>query len=55
MMATIEHMTLESLKQFIDDAIDERLTKMLGNFELNDAEDDQLTWDEIRHSVEANR
>ena len=56
-MATIANMTLEDLKKFVEETIDERLTRLLGTFEIPDEpdEDDGLTWDEIRASVERNR
>ena len=56
-MATIEKMTLEELQRLIDERIDERLTMLLGTFEIAEEpdEDDNLTWDEIRASVESHR
>lgn len=56
-MATIEKMTLEELQRLIDERIDERLTMLLGTFEIPEEpdEDDNLTWDEIRASVERHR
>jgi hypothetical protein len=56
-MATIANMTLEELKQFVEETIDERLTRYLGTFEIADEsdEDEGLTWDEIRASVERHR
>jgi hypothetical protein len=56
-MKTIAEMTLEELKKLIDDAIDERLTQLLGTFEVPDEpdEDNNRTWDEIRASVERHR
>jgi hypothetical protein len=56
-MATIANMTLDELKQFVDAAIDERLTRMLGAFELPDPDvaDENLTWDAIREMVERHR
>ena len=56
-MATIEKMTLEELQRLIDARIDERLTLLLGKFEIPDEpdEDDNLTWDEIRALVERHR
>jgi hypothetical protein len=54
-MATIANMTIDELKRFVEETIDERLTRLLGTFEIPDDEDDNLTWDEIRASVERNR
>lgn len=56
-MATIANMTLEDLKKFVEETLDERLTRLLGTFEIPDEpdEDDSLTWDEIRASVEQHR
>jgi hypothetical protein len=56
-MATIAEMTLEDLKKFVEETLDERLTRLLGSFEFADDadEDDGLTWDEIRASVEQHR
>lgn len=50
-------MTSEELKQFIEDLIDERLTRALGTFEAPDEDGDEanLTWDEIRANVEKHR
>jgi hypothetical protein len=56
-MAKIGDMTLEELKKVIDEAIDERLTQMLGSFEIeeDDDEEEEMTWDEIRAEVEKHR
>jgi hypothetical protein len=54
-MATIANMTLEELKQFVEETIDERLTRLLGTFEIEDETDEEKTWDEIRASVEHHR
>jgi hypothetical protein len=56
-MATIANMTFEDLKKFVEETIDERLTRLLGTFEIPDEADadDGLTWDEIRASVEHHR
>lgn len=56
-MATIADMTAEDLKRFIEETIEERLTQLLGTFEMPDEpdEDDSMTWDEIRAAVERNR
>lgn len=55
-MVTIS-MTPEELKRLIEDTIDERLTRLLGNFEITDQPDDDsdLTWDEIRAQVARTR
>lgn len=55
-MATIAKMTPEDLKKFVEDTIDERLTQLLGSFELDEeADDNGLTWDEIRARVKRHR
>ncbi len=56
-MATIANMTLDELKKFVQETIDERLTQMLSTFEIPDEsdEDNNLTWDQIRESVEQHR
>ena len=56
-MVTIANMTLEDLKRLVEETIDERLTRLLGSFEIpdEDDEDNNLTWDEIRASVERHR
>jgi hypothetical protein len=56
-MTTIANMTLEELQHIIDERIDERLTRLLGTFEIPDEsdEDNALTWDEIRALVERHR
>ena len=55
-MTTIANMTPEDLKKFVEDRIDERLTRLLGTFELPEArDDDTVSWDEIRTSVEQHR
>lgn len=56
-MATIANMTSDELKKFVEDIIDERLTRLLGTFEITDNPDgdDDLTWDEIRNSVDRHR
>jgi hypothetical protein len=57
MAETIAQMTLDELKKFVEDTIEERLTRMLGAFEIADEDDaeDGMTWDEIRASVERHR
>lgn len=56
-MATIANMTLEDLKKFVEEMFDERLTRLLGTFEIRDEsdKDNGLTWDEIHASVEQHR
>jgi hypothetical protein len=56
-MATIANMTVEELKKFVEDMIDERITRWLGQFEIPDEpeEEDDLTWDEINDLVERHR
>lgn len=56
-MNTIAEMTREELKQFIEDLIDEKLTRALGVFEIPDEDDEgeELAWDEIRANVEKHR
>jgi hypothetical protein len=56
-MATIANMTVEELKKFVEDMIDERLTKLLGTFELDESSDEAntLSWDDIRAGVERHR
>jgi hypothetical protein len=57
LVVTIANMTVEELKKFVEDAIDERLTLLLGKFEIAEStdEDDNLTWDEVRTAVERHR
>ncbi|MEO8397046.1 MAG: hypothetical protein ABI700_28890 [Chloroflexota bacterium] len=54
-MATIASMTPEDLKKFVEDRIDERLSRFLGTFELSEDHNDALSWDEVRASVEQHR
>lgn len=56
-MATVADMTLEDLKRLIEETIDERLTRLLGQFEIPDEPDENgaLTWDEVRAIVEHRR
>lgn len=53
-METIAGMTLADLKRFVEETIDERLTRLLGTFEIVDEFEDRdsLSWDEIRAAVE---
>lgn len=39
-MTTIANMTLDELKQFVEETIDERLTRYLGTFEIADDSDE---------------
>ena len=41
-MKTIAEMTIEDLKKFVDQAIDNRLTQMLGTFEIAEESDDAI-------------
>ena len=59
-MATIANMTLEELKRLIDRRIDERLARMFGEFEIQEAdlfedEPDNRTLQEVFASIEKNR
>ncbi|MDX1994569.1 MAG: hypothetical protein SF029_19460 [bacterium] len=55
-MATIADMTLEDLRKFVQETLDERLGRLLGTFELSAQEDeDVLTWDDIRSMADQNR
>ncbi len=57
MAETIAQMTFDELKKFVEDTIDERLTRLLGAFEIPDEPDesDSLSWDEVRAAVERHR
>jgi hypothetical protein len=56
-MTTIANMTLEDLKKFVEETLDERLTRLLGTFEFGEdtPAEKELTWDEIRALVERHR
>ena len=60
-MATIANMTLEELQRLIDERIDERLTYLLGKFELEedelfaDEEPDTRTWEQVKQDIERDR
>lgn len=60
-METIEKMTLEELQQLIDERIDERLTHLLGKFEMDeedlfaDDEHDTRTWEQVKQDIERDR
>jgi hypothetical protein len=65
MMATIEKMTVEELKQLITqavaEAVDERLTKPLGDFEISEdelfqgEEADTRSWEQVKQDIEQHR
>lgn len=64
-MATIANMTVEELKQLIAEAVaealDERLTRLFGEFEIDedelfpDEEPDTRTWEEVKQDIERHR
>ena len=56
-MATIADMTMDELKKLVEETVDQRLTQLLGVFEIPDEPDDDesLTWAEIRASVDRHR
>ncbi len=60
-MATIEKMTIEQLRRLIDERIDERLTDLLGKFEIDeeelfaDEEPDARTWEQVKQDIERDR
>lgn len=60
-MATIQNMTLEELQHLIDKRIDERLTRLLGSFEIGeeelfaDDEPDTRTWEQVKQDIERDR
>lgn len=56
-MSTIANMILEDLKKFVEETLDERLTRLLGRFEIPDEpdDDDGLTWGEVRALAEEHR
>jgi hypothetical protein len=60
-MATIAKMTLEELQRLIDERIDERLTYLLGKFELEEDElldseaPDTRTWEQVKQDIERDR
>lgn len=60
-MATIQNMTLEELQHLIDERIDERLTHLLGKFEIGedelftDDEPDTRTWEQVKQDIERDR
>jgi hypothetical protein len=60
-MATIDKMTIEQLRRLIDERIDERLTGLLGRFEIDeeelfaDEEPDTRTWEQVKQDIERDR
>jgi len=57
-MATIAHMTVEELQQLITFTVEQRLSALLGQFDLSDFETDEAEnrpLDEIRASIEQHR
>jgi hypothetical protein len=60
-MATIEKMTIEQLRRLIDERIDERLTGLLGKFEIDEEElfaeeePDTRTWEQVKQDIERDR
>lgn len=56
-MTTVGNMSVEELKRFVEDTIDERLTRLLGAFETPEepSDDDTMTWDEIRAAADRYR
>lgn len=56
-MTTIANMTLDDLKKLVEESVDERLSQLLGTFEISDedAETEKLTWDQIRALAERHR
>ena len=60
-MTTLANMTLEQLQQLIDQRIDEKLTALLGKFEIDedeffaDEEPDTRTWEQVKQDIERDR
>jgi hypothetical protein len=56
-MATVQNMTLDDLKKFVEQTVDERLSRLLGTLEIADEPqmDENLTWDDVRAAVERHR
>lgn len=60
-MATIRNMTLEQLRQMIDERIDERLAVMLGRLDVGeeglfeDGEPDVRSWEQVKQDIERDR
>lgn len=55
MVDTIANMTPQELKRFVEETVDERLTRMLGTFEIAEEPENDLTWDEIRALADRHR
>jgi hypothetical protein len=54
-MSTIANMTLEELMRVIDQAVDRRMERLLGVFELAESEeDDGRTLEEVYASIDRN-
>jgi hypothetical protein len=59
-MATIANMTLEELKQMIDETVERRLKQLVGEFEIDeeelfpDEEIDTRTLEEVYDSIDRN-
>ncbi len=56
-MATLQDMTLDDLKKFVEAIVDRRLSRLLGTFELPEAADtnSDLSWDDVRAAAERHR
>lgn len=59
-MTSITNMTLEELKHLIDQRVEERLSQIFGEFEIQEAdflqdEPDERTLQEVFESIEKNR
>jgi hypothetical protein len=60
-MTTIASMTLEELQQLIDERINEHLTHLLGQLEMDeeelftDEEPDTRTWEQVKQDIERDR
>jgi regulator of protease activity HflC (stomatin/prohibitin superfamily) len=60
-MTSVQNMTLEQLERLIDQRIDERLTVLLGRFEIDeealftDEEPDTRTWEQVQQDIERDR
>jgi hypothetical protein len=52
-------MTIEQLRRLIDQQIEERLTKLIGQFDLDtttpDEERDTRSWEEVQADIERDR
>ncbi len=60
-MTSIQDMSLDDLKKFVEQTVDERLTALLGRFEIDeetlfpDAEPDTRTWAQVKQDIERDR